>query len=73
MKRIADYWFTNRGDCIGVVLGEDEFKQRAYIKNTTAENKEADIQFVLDYGAKLTCSQAIGFFGDLVKPDIYKS
>lgn len=71
MKAIAVVWVTC-GETIGVVLGENEFYQQAYMKVARGYDKDIDIQRVLDLGAKLTVEQAVGFFGGQVDVEKYK-
>lgn len=71
MKAIAVVWVAC-AETIGVVLGENEFYQQAYMKVVDGNDQNTDIQRVLEHGAKLTRSQAVGFFGDKLKLHRYK-
>lgn len=72
MKIIDVNWFNTHKGFIGIVLTENEFRQRAYICQVDGYDEAEDVALIIDYGAKLTLNQAIGFFGDLVKSENYK-
>ena len=73
MKVIDSIWFTNRDGTTGVVLGEDEFKQQAYISLVEGFSRDEDEEYVLQYGSKLTKQQAYGFFPNSLNTDgMYK-
>jgi len=62
MKAIAHVWKNGRST-IGFVLGLNDTKEyKAYCAAVDGYNEKTDIQHVLDWGTKLTLSEAQGFF-----------
>lgn len=71
MKIINYTWFNNSRGSIGVVLAENEYRQRAYISSVSGHNEESDIETVMQWGSSMTLSQAKGFFPGQVDEERY--
>lgn len=69
MKTIKVRWITNSRGSIGVVLAENEFTQKAYISTVPGNDEQSDIELVKNWGAKLSLSEAKGFFGIFVNEE----
>lgn len=54
MKVEKTIWFTTNQGCMGIVLCDNGFEKKAYIKQVEGIDKEKDIQDVLNWGAKIT-------------------
>lgn len=51
---LKTYWFTsNTEDVIGIVIIDNGFEKKAYIKNVPGISEKEDIQTIIDYGTKL--------------------
>jgi len=72
MKTIDTRWIDTRGGTIGIVLTENEFRQKAYICVVSGVNIVDDLIMVINYGGSLSKTEAIGFFGKLVNKKTYK-
>lgn len=71
-KTVDVYWFTNIKGAVGVVLTvNDRNEQRAYISTVTSADEDIDEKFIREWGNKLTVTQAIGFFGKMIRPERY--
>ena len=70
-KIIARTWFNNGRGCIGAVLAENEYGQKAFISSVAGHDQEQDEKSVLEWGSSMTINQAKGFFGDLVDEEKY--
>lgn len=71
MKAINWTWFDNTRGCIGVVLAENEYGQKAFIASVSGNDEKQDIQTVMEWGSSLTISQAKGFFPNHVDDEKY--
>jgi hypothetical protein len=71
MKALQHTWLSTRGGCIGVVLAENNYGQKAFITVVSGHDEQQDIQHVMDWGSSLSLSQAKGFFGDHVDDEKY--
>jgi hypothetical protein len=55
MKNIGVWWFVSGSRPVGVVLAENEIKEKKlYIKAVDGMDEKADIREVMDYGSKIT-------------------
>ena len=54
-KEIKTYWFftSNTEDVVGIVIVDNGFDKKAYIKNAPGHSEKEDIQTIMDYGTKL--------------------
>ena len=58
---------------MGIGLYETGIGQQvAYMSPVSGHHEQLDTRFVSEFGAKLTLSEAVGFFGDKVLPEKYK-
>ncbi len=55
LKEIKSYWFTGRTEnaTVGIVITDNGYEKKAYIKNVAGISEKQDIQDVMDYGTKL--------------------
>lgn len=64
-------WFSGQ-ETVGVILYRNGMgKYRVVMGPAHFNRQEADVQYIADYGAKLTYKQAVGFFPEL-KEEEYK-
>jgi len=71
MKAINYTWFNNSRGCIGVVLAENEYGQRAYISSVSGQDEDSDVKTVMEWGSSLSQSQAEGFFPGQIDEERY--
>jgi hypothetical protein len=71
MKVLGKSWIPTSGGLIGVVLCENDYGQKAFIRVVEGSDEESDIQKVCDWGSTLQIEQAKGFFGSLVDDSKY--
>ena len=71
MKVLNSTFMSTRGGCIGVVLAENEYGQRAYITVVPGFDEESDTQHVKDWGSKLSKEVAKGFFPGQIDEERY--
>ena len=71
METINYTWFNNSRGSIGVVLAKNDYGQQAYISAVPGQDEQSDIKLVKEWGAKLSLSQAKGFFPNNVDDESY--
>lgn len=74
-KAIGVVWFTGRST-IGVVMGYDEEtkQEKAWIHDILGENREDDIQRIMDWGTRFPLAEACSLimkFGDILDPELW--
>jgi len=72
MKAINKTWFNNSKGCIGVVLAENEYGQKAYISSVPGHDEESDVRTIMDWGARISRQQAEGFFPGQIDEEKYE-
>ena len=60
-------WFNSMNGTIGIVLADNGFDKKVYIKNVMGHNEESDIKEILESGAKIRISQAESIVNHLTK------
>lgn len=69
---VLDYkWINTNGGCIGVVIAENDYGQQAYICVVPGADENADVQYVKNWGSKLSLEVAQAHFPKLVNTDKY--
>ena len=59
MNKVVDVlWFSGLAGNIGIVLNDNGFEKKAYIKQVAGFDEEADTQDILQNGAKIHLFQA---------------
>lgn len=67
-----DYkWINTSGGCIGVVLAENNYEQKAYICVVPGNDENSDIEYVKNWGVKISMEVAQSYFPRLVDADKY--
>jgi hypothetical protein len=72
MNNLLDYkWINTRGGCVGVVLTENDYEQKAYMCVVQGNEEKLDIEYVKNWGVTLSFEIAQAYFPRLFDANKY--
>jgi len=62
-------WISTKDGCIGIILVNNRYENKVYIKEVAGLNEELDIQNILQWGSKFPVSVASKIINHLIKEE----